>query len=163
MQHALYLRSKLLSSDRCSFDASVTADYGEVIYTFLLKCQCDANGDFTFTVAEPETISGITGKISSKGGQITFDDKALFFEEIAQGQITPVGAPWVLLNALKGGYIKGAGDADNGVLLQLDDSYAEKALHLNVNLDSNFLPSFAEIFYDGRRIMSIGIKNFIIG
>ena len=162
MEQALQFRSKLLAATACSFDAKITADYGDIIYTFLLRCQTNNDGDLVFTVIEPETICGITGTISQVGGKITFDDKALFFEEISQGQITPVGAPWVMMNALKSGYIKGAGDTAKGILLQVDDCYSENAMHLNINLDSNHLPYFAEIFYDSRRILSVEIENFII-
>lgn len=162
MKVALQFRSKLLASEQYTFDARITADYGDIVYTFLLKCQSQDSGDLSFSIIEPETISGITGTISQKGGKITFDDKALFFEEMAQGELTPVGAPWVMLNALKSGYIKGAGKSGDGILMQVDDSYAEKAMHLNVKLGSNHLPYFAEIFYDGRRIVSIEIEKFII-
>lgn len=162
LNDALQLRSELLAATECSFDAEITADYGDIIYTFFLKCKTLENGELNFTVVEPETISGITGSIAQEGGKIIFDDKTLFFEEIAQGEVTPVCAPWLMLKTLKSGYIKGAGKTEKGVLLQLNDSYCEKSLHMNMNLDKNHMPYFAEIFYDGRRIMAIKIEDFII-
>ena len=162
MKYALQLRSDLQASLGCCFDAKITADYGDILYHFLLNCQTQGNGDLGFTVVEPEAISGIRGTISQEGGKILFEDKALFFEEVAQTGITPVAAPWLMLKALKSGYIKGAGLTDSGTLVQIDDSYSGSALNVNLNLDHNHLPYFAEMFYNNRRIMSIEIENFAI-
>ncbi len=162
LKYALQLRSDLQASSGSTFDANITADYGDVLYHFFLKCQTQDNGDLKFTVIEPETISGITGTISQDGGKILFEDKALFFEEVSQTGITPVAAPWFMLKALKSGYIKGAGKTDSGTLVQIDDSYLDSALNVNLNLDHNHLPYFAEMFYNNRRIMSIEIENFVI-
>lgn len=162
LTQAMQLRSELLEASGCSFNAKITADYGDLIYHFTLNCKMQANGELAFTVAEPETISGITGTISQTGGKILFEDKALFFEELSPSGISPVAAPWVMLQALKGGYIRGAMNTDYGVYVQLDDSYSEKALKLNLKLDQNNAPVFAELFYDGRRIMTIEIESFAI-
>jgi len=36
------------------------------------------------------TISGITGSLSQNGGKLTFDDKALAFDVMADGLVSPV-------------------------------------------------------------------------
>ena len=53
------LRSRLLAGT-VSFDAEITADYGDELYTFSMHCQSDLQGQVTFTVTQPENISGIT-------------------------------------------------------------------------------------------------------
>ena len=77
------LRSRLLAGT-VSFDASVTADYGDSLYTFSMHCQTDTQGQVRFTVTQPETISGITGTIDGTGGKLRFDDQILTFPLMAE-------------------------------------------------------------------------------
>lgn len=161
MNRVLELRKNILSGG-CSFHVAVTADYTQKIYTFGMKCDADSEGALTFSVTAPETISGITGNISSEGGKLTFDDQALLFEMIADGQITPVSAPWLLVRCLRSGYIKACGNSDNGLHIQIDDSYEENAMHLDIWTDENNLPVRAEIKWQGKRILSMDVENFTI-
>ena len=54
LERAMELRSKILSTESCCFDAEITADYGDKIYTFSMSCQADDQGNLEFTVTEPE-------------------------------------------------------------------------------------------------------------
>lgn len=162
IDRALGLRTRLLQGEGCSFTAGITADYGDQLHTFTLSCQADRQGNLAFTVLEPETIAGITGNISSEGGKLTFDDTALEFPLLADGQVAPISAPWLLLKSLRGGYLTGAGDEEDLLRLAVDDSYEEDALHLDIWLDAEDRPVQADILYDGRRILSLTIADFQI-
>ena len=105
LEKAIQLRNQLLGSDGCSFRATITADYGDKLYNFIMDCVSDKDGNLKFVVASPETISGITGEISDHSGALTFDDKVLTFPTMAEGQITPVSAPWVFIKTLRNGYM----------------------------------------------------------
>lgn len=155
------LRAELLSSG-CSFDAEVTADYGDKAYTFTMACQCDAQGRMSFTVSSPESISGITGILSQDEGALTFDDVVLAFPLLADGQLSPVSAPWTFTNSLRGGYIRAAGEEEGLLRLTIDDSFDEDSLQLDVWLDSEDRPVRGEIVYAGRKILTIQISNFHI-
>ena len=96
------LRSRILQAQQCTFDVSITADYGDKLHQFSVFCQGDSQGNLTFTVNEPESIAGITGKISDTGGKLTFDDTALQFDTMADDTISPVSAPWIFLKTLFG-------------------------------------------------------------
>lgn len=160
MDEALHLRSKLQNS--CfAFDVRVTTDYLDKLYEFSMKCNVDTDGKLAFEVSSPETLKGISGTVSPQGGKFTFDDKVLLFEPIADGLVTPVTAPWVVIKALKGGYIKGCESYKQGIHIQLDDSYEDEALYLDVWTDSESLPTVAHIYWEGRRILSLEIENFI--
>lgn len=161
MEQALRLRSDLQASG-CAFDAVITADYGDVTYTFTLSCQTDKDGNLTFSVTDPASIAGITGKIDSGAGTLTFDDAALSFAMLADGQLTPVSAPWVVVGALRGGYIIASGADGEHTRLTVNDTYAEDALTVDAWLTAEGTPVFAEIEWDNRRILSMEIKNFII-
>ena len=160
LDYALALRNKVLDSNGCSFRAVVTADYGEKVYKFSMDCTTDKEGNLTFLVKDPATIAGISGKISQKGGAVTFDDKVLAFQTIADGQVTPVTAPWLLIKTLRSGYIKGCTQEKSNFLISIDDSYAENDLRLNITVEED-LPTFGEIFWKGRRVMTVLIDNFV--
>lgn len=160
IERGMALRSKILKASECSFDAAITADYGDKLYSFSMACQADTQGNLTFTVTAPETLAGISGRVGSDGGKLTFDDTALQFDLMADGQVTPVSAPWVFLKTLRSGCLTSAGTEDGVLRLSIDDSYADDALHLDIWLDGEDLPARAEILYGGRRILSVSVANF---
>lgn len=162
IERGMALRSKLLKAASCTFDAEITADYGDKLYQFSMACQGDAQGNMTFTVTAPETIAGITGKVAQGEGRLTFDDAALQFDLMADGQVTPVSAPWILLKTLRGGCLTAAGLEEDLLRLTMDDSYAEDALRMEIWLNGDDLPVRGEIYYGGRRILSLDVKNFVL-
>ncbi len=162
MDRAMALRQKILEGSGCSFDAVITADYGDKVYTFSMACEADKAGDLTFTVTDPKTISGISGKVLDEKGQLTFDDQVLAFELLSEGQVTPVSAPWLVVHTLRGGYLSACGSDGENLRISIDDSYEDDAMHLDVWLDSSDLPIRAEILWQGRRIISVDIRNFTI-
>ena len=157
------LRRKLLAAKTCSFDATVTADYGEELQNFSLSCEANEQGDMNFTVTAPETIAGITGKISQNGGKLTFADQALAFSMLADGQITPVITPWIFLRTLRGGYLTSACQEGELLRLTLDDSYEGEDLQLDIWLDAQDNPVRGDILYGQRRILALTVTNFEIG
>ena len=159
LDKALSMRQRLQGVE-CSFQCTVTADYGEKLHVFSMACTADAEGKLAFEVLSPESISGITGVISRSKGNLTFDDKAVAFELLADGQFSPVSAPWILMYTLRGGYLTSCTETDYGMLLCIDDSYDSDPLRLDVRLDKDGNPMSAEILWQGRRILSMEIRNF---
>lgn len=159
---AMTLRDALLQAEGCSFLAVVTADYGDSNYTFTMDCSGDALGNVRFTVAEPETIQGITGVIDHEGGKLTFDDQVLAFPLLADEQLTPVSAPWLLVRTLRGGYISAGGQDGEYYKVQMDDSYEEDPLRMDVWLDDRNMPVHCDFLWANRRILSVEIRNFQI-
>lgn len=163
MQRCLKLREALLKSTSCTFTAEITADFGDKTYTFTLDCQGNADGSLVFSVAQPETISGIRGVLSAGGGKITFeDDRAVAFPLLAEGDVSPISAPWLLYNTLRSGYIDSCGMEAERLRVTLNDSYEAQALQVDVWLDSEDRPVFAEILWKGRRVLTICVENFQI-
>lgn len=162
IKRGMALRTKLLQAESVQFDADITADYGDQLYFFSIACQGNSQGDVTFTVTAPESISGITGNISNEGGKLTFDDVALQFDLMADDQLSPVSAPWILMKTLRSGYLTSAGMEEALLRLTIDDDYEDDALQLDIWLDEQDLPQQAEIVYDGRRILSLDVKKFVI-
>ena len=162
MNRALEFRQKLLGSEGCSFRAEVTADYGQTMYSFAMDCLGNSQGDLKFSVAEPETIAGISGTVSDSGGTLTFDDTALHFDLIAEEQLSPVSAGWIFLKALRSGCITSVCMEEELLRISVDDSYEDDALGLDIWLDGDNHPLKADILYDGKRILSLSIRNFTL-
>lgn len=159
LERAMGLRAQMQAKS-VTFDAEITADYGDQSYTFAMNCQADPQGELTFSVTAPETISGISGKISATGGKLTFEDTALAFDTMAEERITPASAPWVMLKALRSGYLTSCCVEDDLLRISVDDSYEDDALHLEVWLDEQNIPVRAEIYWDGRRLLTVNVSNF---
>ena len=159
LRRSITFREKLLHQS-CSFVTEITAQYGDRSYSFTVQCNTDANGDLQFCVVMPESIAGITGTIVGNTGHLTFDDKALAFSLLADGEVSPVSAPWLLLKTLRSGYISSCGLDNDGLRISLDDSYEANALRLDVWLGEGDVPIFAEILWQGRRVLSMQIENF---
>jgi hypothetical protein len=161
LNRAMQLRSTLQSGS-CRFDAEITADYGDKVYTFRMECTADPAGQLQFVVREPESIADICGTVSAQGGKLTFADTLLEFPLLADGQVSPISAPWLMIRSLQGGYLTGAGMEENLLRLQIDDSFEEDDLTLTVWLDEKDRPVSADILYAGRRILSIVVTNFTL-
>ena len=160
MQQIMEFRQNLLQSSQCTFEAAITADYADVVYHFSMECLSNKTGDLSFRVTKPDSISGITGVISEIEGKLTFDDVVLAFQRLADGQITPVSAPWVVLRSLRSGYLTACGKDEEYIRVQIDDSFDEDALQVDVWFDQNTYPIRAEILWQGRRILTVDVNNF---
>ncbi len=162
LDQAVRMRTEILSATGYTFQCEVTADYGDKLYTFLMDCRGDQGGNLTFTVTEPATIAGICGKISSDEGALTFDDRVLAFETIADDYLTPVTAPWIFLKGLRSGYISSCAETDNGYCIEVDDTYKASSFRLNIGVDSDWTPNGVEIYWNNRRIITMKVDNFMI-
>ena len=160
LDSALLFRKKLLLAEKCDIVCEISADYGDEIHTFTLACMTDRDGDVMFSVLEPESISEISGRISTLGGSLTFDDAVLGFPLLVDNTLSPVSAPWILINSLRNGYMVSCGKETDGMRLCVNDSYEDDALVLDVWFDMYMTPRYAEIFWRGRRILTINIEKF---
>ena len=161
LEQGMAFRSRLLSAQGCQFTAKITADYGDSLHQFSADCRSDSSGTVTFCVSEPETLSGITGMVSDTGGKLTFEDKALSFPLLTDEQLSPVSAPWILLKTLRSGYLTSACMEENLLRLTINDSYEEDALQLDIWMNEESLPIRSDILYDGKRILSVEMEDFV--
>ena len=154
------LRQELLSGAGYSFLVDITADYGDLLCGISMICRCNKSGDLEFTVTQPESIAGITGRIADNSANLTFGDKILGFSLLADNQFSPVSAPWILMQTLRSGYIRSVADTKQGAFICYDDSYDDDALQVDVWLDNSNRPVSAEIVWQNRRILSMQITDF---
>lgn len=161
MEQALAFRSRLLGASAVCFDARITADYSDHVEQFTLHCETDEAGALRFTVLHPSEISGITGTVAGQQGSLTFDETILAFPLMAQERLSPVSGPWVMMQALRSGYITLCGREEELLRLTVNDSYAEDPLTLEIWLSGETVTA-AEIGWRGMRQMTLQIENFTI-
>lgn len=158
----MQFRSKLLETEQCTFEAVVSAHYPDAEYQFGLTSIVDSSGTLSFTVTEPDTISGISGKIGDDGAALTFDDQVLAFPILADDRLSPVSGPWVFYHTLRSGYLSGSQRNDAGYLLSIEDSFSEDPLHLQIQTDEACTPVYAEIYYHEKMVLSLDISSFTV-
>lgn len=156
---AMAFRTKLLSAQGCAFTGAITADYGDRSYSFTVDCEGDKDGNLDFSVTAPETIAGISGRVEAQGGKLTFDDTALDFGLLADGQVSPVTCPYFMVDAWRQAYLAAAGQTEDGLRVTFDTSFDASPLSVDLWLQDG-MPTFCELAYDGRRILSMEIQNF---
>ena len=93
--------------------------------------------------------------LEKKGYKVTYLDVE------ADGLVTPVTAPWLFIKTLRSGYLKDTSQTEQGYEISFDDSYAEEALQLQIQTAGE-LPVSAEIFWQGRRILTLSVEDFSI-
>lgn len=161
MNRVVSFRNKFLNCTSCEFSAAIVLDYGDSVYAFETDCETDNENNMKFTIIRPSSIADIKGEISGGTGKLTFDEQILAFEMIANGQITPVCAPWLLAKALRGGYISSCGTGDQGMFVRIDDSFKNATFSIDVWFNNEDIPTEAEIIWEGKRIVSMTINQFV--
>ena len=159
MEAALELRSRCLASQQVRFRAQVSADYIDRIEAFSLECTRNADETMSFLVLGPADIEGISGTVSGTEGTVEFDDTVLAFPLMAEGRLSPLSGCWVLMKAICSGNILAAGQEGELIHLTIDDSYADKALTVDLWLSDGQV-SEAEIAWEGRRCLTMTVEDF---
>ena len=158
MDAALALRSRVLAAETIRFTVAVGADYITNIEEFSLECV--QNGEvMSFRVREPEEIEAISGTVRGSEGTVGFDETVLAFPLMAEGRLSPLSGPWVLVKALRTGHILAAGREGELIHLFIDDSYEDNALTLDIWLEEGW-PTQAEISWEGRRCLTMTFDDF---
>lgn len=161
-EDAMAFRSRLLRSEQVTFQAEITADYGDKLQGFTLGCTSDGEGNVDFQVLAPESIAGISGEIAGGEGKLTYDDVTLGFDLIAEDLCSPVSSPWVILKALRRGDLTAVSADGELTRLTISDTLEEEKIVLDVWLNKENNPVQADICKDGRRYLCVALKDFAV-
>ena len=161
LEAALELRSRCLAASSVTFGAEVRADYITQIEEFSLACSLDREGNMTFQVLEPEEIADVGGTVAGEG-TVEFEGTVLAFPLMAEGRLSPLSGPWVLMRAIRTGAIVAVGREGELLHLTIDDSYADNALTVDIWLEDGEIEE-AEIAWEGRRCLTMTVDDFSIG
>ena len=104
-------------------------------------------------------IEGIRGTVSGTEGTVEFDDTVLAFPLMADGRLSPLSGPWVLMKAIRSGNILAAGQDGDLIHLTIDDSYGDNALSVDLWVEDGAVRE-AEIAWEGRRCLTMTVEDF---
>lgn len=156
---AIAFRASLVQAGGCSFRAELTADYGDYVVPFALDCETEVNGQTHFTVAAPETLAGITAAVDETGGTVTYDGLMMDFGLLANGRLAPAAGPGrrgILLVLRLSRRGRGGGRRFRATY---EKDYEEKMLKVDTWFE-NGIPIYAEVCYNGQRILNLTISEF---
>lgn len=149
-QEPVRLRTSLNEAGGCSFLLELTADYGDYIKNYALRCNC--NGDETyFTVTAPEEAAGISAIVSGAAAQVVYEDTVLAIEDFQSRKISPMAAPYLLHQCWCSGYILSIADEEAGQWVEYQLGYGSRQMQVSVRLE-NGTPTYAEIS-DGEKVL----------
>ena len=146
-QPPLTFRTALLQSGGCSFTAAITADYGE--------------SAASFTLTEPESIAGIQAQVKDTAASVSYDGMQLGLGSLADGNLAPLAAPYVLGQCWAGEYIDATGTEDGLLRTTYRMGYEEKELVVDTWFSQEPLaPVRAELSFEGRMVLRADISAF---
>ena len=161
VQPPLTFRTALLQSGGCSFTAAITADYGESAASFTLDCVFSPETGASVTVTEPESIAGIQAQVKDTAASVSYDGMQLGLGSLANGNLAPLAAPYVLGQCWAGEYIDATGTEDGLLRTTYRMGYEEKELVVDTWFSQEpFTPVRAELSYEGRMVLRADISAF---
>lgn len=160
LQTPMDFRAQLLEAGACTFRAEITADYGDAVYQFTVDCECATDGTATVTVLEPQSIAGITARITAGGDELGFDTMAVAFEPLAGGKAAPVCAPSLTVDAWTNAYIRAAGQEGECLRVTYERGYDAEQLTVDCWFNEKNVPICAEICYNNQTVLKLDISQF---
>lgn len=101
---ALTVRGEYLAMTVCAAQAEITADYGQRVYQYELAAAVSGE-ETVLTLSAPETVAGLTARISGGEGYLEYDGAILETGALTPGGLTPMGAIPALLATARSGYL----------------------------------------------------------
>ncbi len=160
LQAPMDFRSQLLQAGACTFRAEITADYEDAVYDFSVDCECTMDGTATVTVFEPQSIAGITAQIKDGGNELVFDEMAVAFEPLADGNAAPVCAPALTVDAWANAYISAVGSEGEWLRVTYERGYGSEQMIVDCWFDEKNVPICAEICYNNQTVLKLDISQF---
>ena len=159
MEEALALRSRCLASASVQFQVDIRADYISGYEEFSMDCETAPDGAVSFRVISPGEIADISGTVRQDEGTVEFDGAVLAYPLMAQGRLSPLSGPWVVMKAIRSGCIIAAGQEGELTRVTIDDSYADNALTVDLWLRDGQVMG-AEVAWEGLRCLTMTFDDF---
>lgn len=156
---AIDFRAKLVQAGGCSFEAEITADFGDAVQSFRLACETDAQGNVAFTITEPPTLEGITATVSEGGKKLNYEGLIVEMGTLAEHSLAPAAAPGMILASWLSGYISWAGEREDVYQVTFRQELNSVSFQIDTFLKNN-LPISAEVCYNNYRVLEMKIEEF---
>lgn len=156
LQAPIQFRAELLEKNGCSFTAQITADADDRVWQYAVRCAASPDGTAQLEILAPDSIAGITAELSGADGKLCFDGAWVDFGLLADGELSPVAAPQTVFSCWTEQYIASAG----GGCVRYELGFGAKKLDVSTWFDEKELPVKAEIYRQGKLLMTLELSDF---
>ena len=157
-QQALAFRQNVMQNI-CSFEAEISADFGDTVCLFTLSCIHTPGNGTQMTITAPETLAGLTATASEEGAKLVFDGAEAAFGTLEGLGLSPMTAPELLAEAWEAGYIQYTGLEDGLLHVTYLCGYDEDEYRADTWFQ-NGAPVRAELSCDGYMAVQIDVTDF---
>jgi hypothetical protein len=152
-------RQAVTLAEHISFQAALTADYGDTVQSYTLAVDYDGQ-ETVMEVLEPTLLAGVQARAKGGESSIAYDNVLLAAGALDAQGLTPVSAVPAMLTAMASGYVE---------LLWWEDGYIAARLYVGDDcactlwLEPDTLtPVHGEIISGGRRVLSCELTDWTI-
>jgi hypothetical protein len=159
---SLTIRGTYLEMTDWQTEATVTADYGQRVYQYLLSAE-GRDGETVLTLLQPDTVAGITAHLTETDSLLEYEGLVLETGTLDADGLTPVSAIPALLEAARSGYVTACALEDGQLRLDCGDpegqlgSGTEQVLWFD---PETYALLRGEISVDGVRAVVCEFSNF---
>lgn len=152
---ALDIRAKYLGTESIDTTVTMTADSGGRSYEFKLKFTGTDTGGMV-EVLEPESIKGLTARISDSGATLEFDGAVLDIGALFKDAMSPLEALPMLIGAWKNERITShySESGESGDMIVIETAVGSAATQKTWFGSEDMLPVYSELSVDGQNIIT---------
>lgn len=126
-------------------------------------CRYKTDGTASMELTQPESLRGIRAETDSDGSEVSFGGTGAAFGALADGNLAPMAAPYMMGSCWAGEYIESAGGEDGGTHAVYLKNYGSDELRLDVWLSADTgYPAYCEISFGGRKVLAAAISDFTL-
>lgn len=157
------MRTLYQSLSAVSGRATITADYGDRIYTYTAELEGCAEAG-ALTVEEPESIAGAVLRWSGADTSLDCDEVTLETGALTDSGLSPADAVPTVLTACRSGSLISCGQESDGTLLRAElENPADEAVAVTCWFEEeSWALRRAELAENGRRIITLDFSRFDI-
>lgn len=156
------IRTKLDSTGEITLTAVLTAQSEEKILEYMLSCRY-TDGDTIVTIVSPESVAGITARVSGEELAISYGDAALELELLTETGIVPVAVLPNMISALLEGHLQSTSVGIHGeIACIIGEFFADDGLTVSMwfrEMDS--VPIYGELWENGTRVAWCEISDWV--
>lgn len=159
------LREQYRTMDSLEAEGTLTANYDDRVYTFSVVLSGDEDNG-TLTVTAPENIAGSVIQWTDDALTLDVEDVHLETGTLSPDGLSPADALPAILSAVQEGIVLTCGicetETESLVEVELQNPAAERCtVHCGFSAENGAL-RYAELYEDGRRVITLELDSFII-
>lgn len=159
------LREQYRAMDSLEAEGTLTANYDDRVYTFSVVLSGDEDNG-TLTVTAPENIAGSVIQWTDDALTLDVEDVHLETGTLSPDGLSPADALPAILSTVQEGIVLTCGicetETESLVEVELQNPAAERCtVHCGFCAENGAL-RYAELYEDGRRVITLELDSFII-